>query len=91
MARPPIESTAFVNRPVRWQRSEEGEAEEARLIYIDIIQEIRDARETVTQLSCRPDIPLSPTADTSPAQIRPPNPPRRERPLPLLSRTAEPL
>ena len=77
------DSKAFANRPVRWQRSEQGADEQLRLYVFDsLIQEISDARESLIGLSGRPDIPPLPAAAADP---QPPNPQRRERPLPLLA------
>jgi hypothetical protein len=81
------ESKAFANRPVRWQRAEEGAVEEARLNGIeDLIQQIAEARETLIALSFSPATP--PTADA--IKDQPPNPQRRGRPLPLLRQMQEP-
>jgi hypothetical protein len=83
------ESKAFANRPVRWQRTEEGAAEEARLYAIeDLIQQIAEPRETLIALSCSPATPPPETADATKDQ--PPNPQRRGRPLPLLRQMQEP-
>ena len=77
------DSKAFANRPVRWQRSEQGADEQLRLyIFENLIQEISDARGSLIGLSGRPDtLPLPATA----ADPQPPDPQRRGRPLPLLS------
>jgi hypothetical protein len=77
------DSKAFANRPLRWQRSEQGADEQLRLYVFDsLIQEISDARESLIRLTGRPDIPPLPATDPDP---QPPNPQRRERPLPLLA------
>jgi hypothetical protein len=55
------QKTIFENRPVQWQRSEAGQAEEARLIAMDnLIQDLHDAGETIFALqpaSCEPAPP----------------------------------
>jgi hypothetical protein len=77
------DSKAFANWPVRWQQSETGADEQVRLYVFDnLIQEISDARESLIGLSGRPDTPPIPTTA---ADSQPPNPQRRERPLPLLT------
>jgi hypothetical protein len=75
------DSRAFANRPVGWQRSAEGEAEQARLSGLDnLIQQLHDASEEVGAMNCRPDYPPTTTAANPPTA-----PPQRYAPpLPLL-------
>jgi hypothetical protein len=55
------ETKTFQNRPIHWQRSEAGQAEEARLLVMDnLIQELHDAAETISGLqsdTCQPAVP----------------------------------
>jgi len=77
------DSKIFANRAVRWQQSEEGRDEQVRLHFLDdFIHEMYEARETLIGLRDRPRTPATRTAGV---EAQPPNPQRRERPLPLLS------
>jgi hypothetical protein len=54
------ENTTFENRPMHWQRSEAGQAEQARLLRLDnLIQELHDAREEVGAMQPDEQAPLS--------------------------------
>jgi hypothetical protein len=61
------EKTTFQNRPMHWQRSEAGQAEEARLIVMDnLIQELHAAAETISGLQpASSEPPLSRRAPTA--------------------------
>jgi uncharacterized membrane protein YgaE (UPF0421/DUF939 family) len=54
------ESKAFDNRPIGWQRSQVGEAEQARLHRMDnLIRELHDAREEIGAMQPDEPAPLS--------------------------------
>ena len=54
------ENTTFENRPIHWQRSAAGQAEQARLFRMEnLIQELHDAREEIGAMQPDEPAPLS--------------------------------
>jgi hypothetical protein len=66
-------SNSFTNRPVSWQRSEEGEAEQARLFVMDnLIHELHAAAECLSGLFPVALVEYAPaTPSTAPTQPKP--------------------
>jgi hypothetical protein len=62
------ESKTFTNRLVHWQRSEAGEAEQARLHAMDnLIHELHDARETLIGMQAAALEPAHPAEKPKPS------------------------